>query len=148
MPETKNGNPFAVLDLPALSDRDLLERCLPFRHDTLSTRIANDKRIFILIELCRIKQITQLAFIHRRTHDHIGDTAHIGDIISAMMCWPVLTHQPGSVQTEHDRQLLDRYIMDHLIIRPLHKRRIDIAKDPHSLRRHPGTQSHSMLLTY
>src|SRR5215469_15416002 len=147
MTEAEDREVFAIFYLPAFADRYFLEGRLPFRHDAFAAGITDDEGVVIRVELGRIKQVTQLAFIHRRTDDEIRDTAHISDIVGAMMRGPVLAYQPCPVETENDGQVLDGHIMNHLVVRSLHERRVDIAIYPHPLRSHAGAEGHCMLFT-
>src|SRR5450756_791415 len=136
MPQAKDGNPFPVLYFAAPSYRNLLQRRLPFRHHTFSTGIADDKWKLIGLQLSRIHQVTQFTFIHGGTDDHMRYATHVGNIISTMMRGAVFTYQARPVQAEDNRQLLDRRVMDHLVIRSLHEGRINITEYTHALGRH------------
>lgn len=40
----------------------------------------------------------------------------------------VFANQSGAVETQNNWKILNRYVVDDIIMRPLHKRRIDIAE--------------------
>ena len=40
----------------------------------------------------------------------------------------VFANQSGAVEAQNNREILNRYVVDDIIMRPLHKRRIDIAE--------------------
>ncbi len=54
--------------------------------------------------------------------------------------------EPGAVDREAHRQVLDRHIVDHLIVGALEEGRIDRAERPHALRGEPGGERHRVLL--
>ena len=51
---------------------------------------------------------------------------------------PVGPGEAGAVEAKHDVQVLQRHVVNHLVVAALHKRRVDIAERHQSLRRHPG----------
>src|SRR5688572_25561130 len=119
-----NGENSYILSVPylsALTDRDFLKWCFPFRHYTLSARIADNERPVHGIELGGVHKVTQFAFIYRRADNHIGNATHIGDVVSAMVGRAVFTNQTGAVEHHYYRQLLNSYIMYYLIVGTLHK---------------------------
>ena len=57
----------------------------------------------------------------RRHHRHIGCAAKIGQIKDPLMGFSVASDQPGPVYRQHHRQILQRHIMDDLVIASLQK---------------------------
>src|SRR5690242_16532218 len=51
MSERQDSDAFAILDLTALADGDLLQRRLPLRHDAFSAGITDDKRMLVAVQL-------------------------------------------------------------------------------------------------
>lgn len=58
----------------------------------------------------------------------------------------VAADQPAAVEREHDRQVLDRHIVDQLVVAALQEGRVDRRERLHSLRREPGGERDGMLL--
>ena len=63
-----------------------------------------------------------------------------------MMCGSVRSHQSGTVQEKDHRQVLNGYIMNDLVVGPLHKGGVDIAERDHSRSSKTSRKSDSMLL--
>src|SRR5690606_12734982 len=70
----------------------------------------------------------------------------IGRVESAAMGRPVCAHEPGSVDGEAYGELLDRDVMDHLVVGALQESRIDGRKWPVALCREPCGKGDRMLL--
>ena len=56
----------------------------------------------------------------------------------------VFANQSGAVETQNNWKILNRYVVDDIIMRPLHKRRIDIAERLQSVFCHPTGESNRM----
>ena len=56
----------------------------------------------------------------------------------------VFANQSGAVETQNNRKILNRYVVDDIIMRPLHKRRIDIAERLQSVFSHPSGEGNRM----
>ena len=59
-----------------------------------------------------------------RSHNHVLHTAKINNIQRTMMGGAILTSDACSIHTENNRQMLNRYIMDNVIVRALKKSRV------------------------
>ena len=59
---------------------------------------------------------------------------------------PVLPHQPGPVDGEDHRQVLQAYLLDDLIVSPLQKGRVDGHQGPEPVKSKAGRHGHGMLL--
>ena len=59
-------------------------------------------------------------------HHHVGEDPQVGQVIAAVVGGTVGADQPGPVQTEDDRQVLERNLLENLIVRSLEKRAVDI----------------------
>ncbi len=81
-----------------------------------------------------LDHVLQFVFILWRHHDHVRDMAEIGEVERPVVRRPVFCNQPSPVDTEHDRKILRRHIVHHLIVGPLKKRRIHSHHRLHSLR--------------
>ena len=64
------------------------------------------------------------------------------------MRWAVFAHQTGAVETQHHRQFLNSYIMNYIVISPLHKRGVNIAERQHTVLCHSSGESHGMSFGY
>ena len=60
------------------------------------------------------------------------------------MSGTVFANQSGAVETQNNRKILNRYVVDDIIMRPLHKRRIDIAERLQSVFSHPSGEGNRM----
>ena len=76
----------------------------------------------------------------------LGKRREIGDVEAAGMGRAVGADQPGAVDREAHRQVLDRDVVDDLIVGALQEGRIDRAERPHALRGEAGGEGHRMLL--
>ena len=56
----------------------------------------------------------------------------------------VVTYYSRTVDTQYHMQVLQRHIMNDVIVRPLQERRIDIAVRQHPRFRQTGAKSHGM----
>lgn len=92
----------------------------------------------------RKHHVPKFQLVHRRSHRQIGNRTEIGQIESAVMRRSVLTHQTAPVKTHDHRKALDRHVMNHIVISPLHETRIDVAERHHARSRQSGGESHGM----
>ena len=60
------------------------------------------------------------------------------------MSGAVFANQSGAVETQNNWEILNRYVVDDIIMRPLHKRRIDIAERLQSVFCHPSGEGNRM----
>ena len=60
----------------------------------------------------------------------------------------VFADQPCPVEAHHDVQMLERHVVDYVIVGPLHERRINIAERDHAGRSQPGRERDGMSLGY
>ena len=58
----------------------------------------------------------------------------------------VIADQPGAVDREAHRQLLDRHVVHDLVVGALQEGRVDRGKRLHPLGRQPGGEGHRVLL--
>ena len=80
-------------------------------------------------------------------HDHeIGQGREISDVEAAGMGRAVGADQPGAVDREAHRQVLDRDVVDDLVVGALQEGRIDRAERAHALRGEAGGESDRVLL--
>ena len=63
-----------------------------------------------------------------------------------MVGWPISTCYARAIQTKNNVQVLNRYIVNDLVVSPLHKTGINVAEWNFSLRSHAGTEGNGMLL--
>ena len=84
--------------------------------------------------------------VHRCTDGEVGDRTQTGEIESAVVSWAVVAYQSGTVKTEDDGQALQGYIVDNLVVGPLHERGVDIAVRLHALGGKASGKSDCMLL--
>ena len=63
------------------------------------------------------------------------------------MCRPIRADKPRTVDGKAHRQLLDRHVMDNLVVSALQERRVDRRERLVTLRREPCGKRHAMLLS-
>ena len=122
---------------PALAD---LQRLATHRHiDThaFAARIAERRRA-IIDRRGGGNHVDQFGLVGRRHQHKTRQAAEIGDVESAVMGRAIGTDQTGAIDREAHRQLLDRDIMDHLVIAALEEGRIDRRKGFETLGREAG----------
>ena len=90
--------------------------------------------------------VDQLDLVGRGHHHEIGQGAQIGEVEAAGMGGAVGADQAGPVHGEADRQILDRDVVDDLIVGALEEGRIDGAEGPVALGGEAGGEGHGMLL--
>ena len=90
--------------------------------------------------------MAQFVFVHRRGNGQIWYRPQVGQVEGTMVRRTVLTDQSGPVQTEHNVQFLNGYIVDDVIIGPLGKRRIDVAERQHAVFGQSAREGYGMAL--
>ena len=93
-----------------------------------------------------VDHVAQLDLVGRRHDGEIGQGAQISEVERAAVGRPVGADQPGAVHREAHRQILDRDVVDHLVVGALQEGRIDRAERPVPRRGQPGGKGHRMLL--
>ena len=88
----------------------------------------------------------ELDLVGGRHHHEIGQGAQISEVEAAGMGGAVRADQPGPVEAEADRQILDRDVVDDLVVGALKEGRIDRAERPIALGGEAGGEGHRMLL--
>ena len=116
------------------------------RHaDAVAARIADRDRAAV-VQRHGVDHVDQLGLVGRRHHHEIGQGAEIGEVEAAGMGRAVGADQPGAVHREAHRQILDRDVVDDLVVGALQEGRIDRAERPIALRGEAGGEGHRMLL--
>ena len=90
------------------------------------------------------QRLGELVLVCRRKHRHVGYRSQVRQIEHAVVRGSVLAHQAGTVQAEHDGQVLQRGIHDELIVRTLQERRIDGDHRPPAAHRHARGKTHGV----
>src|SRR5690625_5149344 len=67
----------------------------------------------------------QLVRVTRHADGQVGDGAQVGQVIDALMGGSVSADETGTVNCEHDIEVLDRDVMDHLVERALQESAVD-----------------------
>ena len=88
----------------------------------------------------------QLDLVGRRHDHHAGQARQEGHVEGAGMGRAVGADQPGPVDGEADRQLLDGDVMHDLVVGALEEGRIDGGKGLEAFGRKPGGEGHRVLL--
>ena len=82
----------------------------------------------------------------RRGDRHAGHREHVRDVVEAHVGLAVLAHESRAVHAEDDRQVLDRDVVDDVVVGALQERGVDGADRPDALRREPGGERHRVAL--
>ena len=88
----------------------------------------------------------EFGLVGRRHHHHVGQDAEKGDVERAGMGRAIRADEARPVDGEANRQILDRHVMDDLIIAALEKGRINRAERLVAFGREAGGESDRMLL--
>ena len=84
--------------------------------------------------------------VARGHHDHVGEDAEIRQVVRAVVGRPVGADQPGAVEAEDDRQVLQRHLLEDLVVRPLEERAVDVDDRPGARLGHPGGEGDGVAL--
>jgi hypothetical protein len=98
------------------------------------------------VERHGVDHVDELGLVGGGHHDEIGKRAQISEVEAAGVRLSVGADQPGAVHREAHRQVLDRDVVDDLVVGALQEGRIDRAERPIALRGEPGGEGHPMLL--
>ena len=130
---------------PAPADRQRRAALRQHEPGALAARIAHRARAVVDRRLGR-DHVHQLELVARRHDRHARQAAEIGQVEAAGMGRAVRADQPGAVDREPDRQLLDRDVVHDLVVRALQERAVDRAERAQPLGRHAGGEGHRVLL--
>ena len=90
------------------------------------------------------QQAKHLGPVLRRGDGHTGNAEHVGDVVQPHMGFAVFAHQTSTVHRKHDRELLQRRIVDNVVVPALQERRVDRHDRAHTARRQPGGERHAV----
>ena len=86
-------------------------------------------------------------FLVARGHDdHVGEDAHVGQVVSAVVSGPVGADQAGAVEAEDDRQVLKGDFLEDLVVRALEERAVDVDDRPGAGLGHAGGEGDGVAL--
>ena len=88
----------------------------------------------------------EFGLVGSRHHRHIRQAGEIGDVERARVRCAVRADQPGAVEGEADRQVLNCHVVHELVVAALQEGRIDRAERPVAFCRQAGGKRHRMLL--
>ena len=71
------------------------------------------------------KQLPTFVFVRRAGNAHVGDAAQERDVVGTRMRGAIRPHQPSTVKGKHHREVLQRHIVNQLVIGTLQKSGID-----------------------
>ena len=92
------------------------------------------------------QQQPRLGLVGRRGHHHVGNAAQEGDVVVARVRGAVRAHQAGAVQREGDVQVLQRHVVDQLVVAALQEGGIDGDHWLLALAGDAGGEGHGVLL--
>ena len=109
----------------------------------LPSRVANCQGP--VVSHGKIQHILQFPQIFRSHHAHIGHGGQIGVIKDSLMGFSVAPHQPGPVNAEQHRKILNAHVVNHLVIPPLEKRGVHSHHRPQPRGCHSRRRGHRVL---
>ena len=121
--ESQNSNAFAHTADFCFGKRQRLQISLRLNTGTSTTWIANRYRVVLL--KCAAQQHPALAFIGRTGNAQIRYTPHKRNVVRASVGGSIGTHQTSTIQCKHHREVLQRHIVNQLVITALQKRRVN-----------------------
>mmetsp|Transcript_24726 Transcript_24726/g.52431 ORF Transcript_24726/g.52431 Transcript_24726/m.52431 type:complete len:542 (+) Transcript_24726:145-1770(+) len=89
--------------------------------------------------------IPQFNLITGAHNSQVGDASQVCQIITSVMCWSVISNNTSTIQNHSNRQILNGYIMHHLIVSTLHERGVDATEGLESLACHTGCEGDGVL---
>jgi hypothetical protein len=92
------------------------------------------------------QRLAAFVLVAGRQHAAVGDAAHVGDVVGAGMGGAVGTHEAGTVQREHHRQVLQRHIVDQLVVAALQEGAVDGHHRLEPFAGQAGGKGHGVLL--
>ena len=95
----------------------------------------------------RIHHVAQFHFVHGRCDDHVRDAPHVSEVVRSVVRWAVGADYATAVQTENNVQVLDRHVVDDLVVGALHETRVDVAERHLALGGHAGTEGDGVLFS-
>ena len=88
----------------------------------------------------------ELGLVGGRHHHEIRQRAKVGEVEAAGVRRAVGADQPCAIHREAHGQILDRHVVDDLVVGALQEGRIDRGERPIALRRESRGEGHRMLL--
>ncbi len=70
---------------------------------------------------CSVEHLPTFILVAGRHDDHVGNAAQIAQIETAGMCRAIRSDQSGTVDGEHHRQVLQRDVVNELVVSTLQK---------------------------
>ena len=130
--ERQDRDLFSLTDNPALTNLKP-DWCFGQRNTrAITARIAQRDRAAV-IQRTGVHHVHQLSLVSRRHDDKVWQRAEVGDIKATRVRAAIGSDQPGAVDRKTHGQILDRHIMDNLIISTLEEGRINCRERTHSL---------------
>ena len=88
----------------------------------------------------------QLIFIGRGHEHHVWNVPQVREIENTVVRGAVLTHHTSPVHDKGDWQVLQTYIVDHLVVGPLQEGAVNGRHRLETLQCQPGREGHCVLL--
>mmetsp|Transcript_70767 Transcript_70767/g.207308 ORF Transcript_70767/g.207308 Transcript_70767/m.207308 type:complete len:414 (+) Transcript_70767:61-1302(+) len=93
-----------------------------------------------------VDHVHELRLVSRRADQHVGHARHEGQVEGPTVRGAVSTHKTSAVQHETHGQLLQRDIVDQLVVTSLEEGRVDRAEGLHAARGEARGKGHGVLL--
>ena len=125
----------------------LLEGALPVGEQSSAARIAYDERP-LSGQLRGVHQPLQLALVHGRCYGEVGYGSQRGNVERPVVCWSVLAHESGAVETEHYGQVEYGGVVYDVVVGSLRERAVYVAERYESVLSHSAREGHGVPLGY
>ncbi len=142
--ERQDGDVLAAAAHFALADLDRVQGFHDWRADTGAARIAHGRRARIVVS--RREHLAAFVFVRRSHDDHVRDAAQIGQVVVAGVGRAIGANQARAVQREGHVEVLQRHVVDQLVVAALQERRVDRQHGLDAFGGHAGGERHRMLL--
>ncbi|KGX49628.1 hypothetical protein Y025_5571 [Burkholderia pseudomallei TSV32] len=128
----------------ALAERDLGKRLDGGNARARAARITHGGRVRLLQR--GMQHLAALVLVRRGHHRHVRNAAQEREIVRARVRRAVRADEARAVDREHDGQVLQRDVVNQLIISALQERRIDRHDRLEPFRREAARERHRVLL--
>src|SRR5206468_1389885 len=79
----------------------------------LAARVAQAERALLLDR--RVKHVDEHRLVARSRQDHVRQAAQVADVEGAVVRWPVVAYQAGTIHRKRDVEILETDVMDDLV---------------------------------
>ena len=110
---------------------------MPFPEIAVAARIAYHEHAVSGCLGC-VHEVAQFLFVVWRRYGYVRDRAKVCKVESAVVSGAVVSHKPGTIQTQTHIDIQYRGIVYYVVVSPLGERRVYVAERHHSVLCHSG----------